>query len=153
MHHRLTNITNMVPKDGRSIKQIFKIIITCMIIVFIPTLLATVPLLESFEDFFVNGLHYTKDNNLFTGTVSKQLHMKIVTAYLGRSRIIDNISLSWQQIRRLVRTMFSETYGGVASKRTHFYGNSGVCVFKYLVTNKDPQVHQNLDNKYYVNNE
>ena len=35
----------------------------------------------------------------------------------------------------IVRIFFS----GVAGKKVHFYGNSGVCVFKYLVTMTDPQ--------------
>ena len=30
-------------------------------------------------------------------------------------------------------------FSGVKGKAVHFYGNSGVCVFKYLVTPKDPQ--------------
>ena len=39
----------------------------------------------------------------------------------------------------MIKNMFSQQYGGVTSHKLHFYGNDGVCVFKYFVTPDDPQ--------------
>ena len=35
--------------------------------------------------------------------------------------------------------MFTQTSGGVSGKKLEFYGNDGVCLFKYFVTPDDPQ--------------
>lgn len=39
----------------------------------------------------------------------------------------------------LLWTHIGAQYAGVEGERVHFYGNDGVCVFKYLVTMDDPQ--------------
>ena len=40
---------------------------------------------------------------------------------------------------QLVDGMFSSNYGGLERRKIDFYGNDGVCLFKYFVTGKDPQ--------------
>ena len=35
--------------------------------------------------------------------------------------------------------MFSQQYGTVSRRPVHFYGNDGVCLFKYFVRNDDPR--------------
>ena len=47
--------------------------------------------------------------------------------------------MSWRNIGRMVQEMFSEDFGGIQGSRVEFYGNDGVCIFKYLVTERDPQ--------------
>ena len=39
----------------------------------------------------------------------------------------------------MIGGMFTKQYGGVEGKKLHFYGNAGVCSFKYFVTPDDPQ--------------
>ena len=39
----------------------------------------------------------------------------------------------------VIQCKYSIMFSGVEGKAIHFYGNSGVCVFKYLVTSDDPQ--------------
>ena len=95
------------------------------------------PLLNKFEDFFVNGLYYDRKIKLFIGAPSKQKHIAILERYYSKFR--GNPNLPWSTVRRLVRNMFSQSYGGVDSVKLHFYGNDGVCLFKYFVTPEDPQ--------------
>ena len=98
-------------------------------------LIAAVPLFEPFEDFFVNGINYPR-SPLFVGSVSNFKHLEIFEEYFGRMRSKD---LSWKNIDRLVVSMFSEEYGGITRNQVHFYGNAGVCLFKYFVTSDDSQ--------------
>ena len=42
-------------------------------------------------------------------------------------------------MRRLVKEMFSGDFGGIVGSKVEFYGNDGVCIFKYLVSQRDPQ--------------
>ena len=100
------------------------------------------PLSTRLEDFFVNGLYYDKTIKLFIAAPSKQKHIAILEKYYSQFR--GNPDLPWSTVRRLVRNMFSQTYGGVDSVRLHFYGNDGVCLFKYFVTPEDPQAFYSL---------
>ena len=96
---------------------------------------AVLPLFSQFEDFFVTSLYY-HENPIFIGKITKERHMKLFESYL---KIKKGADLSWKEIRRLVRTMFTERYGGVVGSSIHYYGSDGVCVSKYLVTPEDPQ--------------
>ena len=104
--------------------------------------IAYIPLLDRLEDFFVNGLYYDKSIRLFVGAPSKQKHIAILEKYYSQFK--GNPDLPWSTVRRLVRNMFSQTYGGIDSVRLHFYGNDGVCLFKYFVTPEDPQAFYSL---------
>ena len=94
------------------------------------------PLIVSFEDFYVNGLVYT-DNPMFIGVQDKEKHLAVLQEHYGD--FPKATSLSWQVIRRLVSAMFSSYDGPVTGRVVHFYGNSGVCLFKYFVLPDDPQ--------------
>ena len=87
------------------------------------------------EDFFLNGLYYEKVT-LFTGMVDKDTHYRILRSYEGQFK---KQPLSWTAIRRMVRKMFSDDYGGIEGSQIGFYGSDSVCIFKYLVTKSDPQ--------------
>ena len=100
------------------------------------------PLLNRLEDFFVNGLLYDKKIKLFVGAPSKQKHIAILEKYYSKFR--GNPNLPWATIRRLVQNMFSQRHGGVDGVKLHFYGNDGVCLFKYFVTPEDPQAFYTL---------
>ena len=132
---RLVNINTMVPKNPKTLKSHLKILMLLLFLLFISLTIAFFPLLPVLEDFFVNGLHYDKVT-LFTGMVDKNTHYRILKSYNGRYR---NQDLSWATIRRMVREMFSNDYGGVEGAKVEFYGTDSVCIFKYLVTAADPQ--------------
>eukprot|EP00116_Pleurobrachia_bachei_P004370 sb/3464632/ len=101
--------------------------------------IATTPLLPlpGFQDFFVNGQYYNPQLRLFAGLVNKETHYRTLEKYYGRSK---RQVLSWARISNLVNNMFSHDYiPEIQSRQVHFYGNAGVCLFKYFVTPTDPQ--------------
>ena len=108
-------------------------------ILLIPTVIAGLPLVNSFEDFFVNGWVYL-DSMLFIGAPKKQRYISIISAYY-HDKIKDPaiLNFSWRRIRNLIKEMFSNDYNGLQHKPLNFYGNHGTCLFKYFVTSKDPQ--------------
>ena len=132
---RALNFNRMTQSGGASLKH--RIIFTVMAIILISSsaFLALIPLLPSFENYFVNGLFY-KGINLFSATVDKETHYKVFHTYYGR--FIAH-QMSWTEIRVLVKNMFSNDYGDILGKKVGFYSNDAVCVFKYLVTKSDPQ--------------
>ena len=101
----------------------------------ISCLIAGVPLFGPLEDYFVNGIHYPI-NPLFVGSVTKSKHLDIFEEYYGR---LKSKELSWKNIGELAVGMFSDEYDGIVRNQVHFYGNAGVCLFKYFVTPDDPQ--------------
>ena len=119
-------------------KSILKAIITASSIVLACSLISSIPMLEVFEDFFVNGIKYDDSNTLFVGCPDKKKHMAILKEYFGKMQV-NGVVLTWSQIRYLVGAMFSNDYGGIKQRTRSFYGNDHVCVFKYLVRMDDPQ--------------
>ena len=116
--------------------------ILVVVVILSSFIISYLPLSNRLEDFFVNGLYYDKTIRLFIGAPSKQKHIAILEKYYSQFR--GSPDLPWSTVRRLVRNMFSQTYGGVGSVRLHFYGNDGVCLFKYFVTPEDPQAFYSL---------
>ena len=100
--------------------------------------IAVISLFPVFEDFFLNGLVYDQSIRMFHGQIGKAKHFNVIQSYYGRSK---NRILKWALIENLVRSMFSSDYGNLDRKiaRVDFYGNDGVCLFKYFVTRDDPQ--------------
>lgn len=98
--------------------------------------IAMIPLHSSFEDFFVNGLSYDPKIPLFAGFPDKRQLKNVLNAYYGR---IKDKYLSWREIVTLVKAMFTDNYSGFTHEEVHFYGNDGVCLFKYFVNANDPQ--------------
>ena len=47
--------------------------------------------------------------------------------------------ITWKTIRNLIQMMFSSSQCRVEGKQLGFYGNAGVCLFKYFVDESDPQ--------------
>lgn len=117
-------------------KQVITLTIAVGFIITSSIIIATFPLVPLFEDFFVNGLYY-EGVNLFVGAPSKTDFIEMIERHglkLGGS------SISWQLIRNTINTtMFTSDYQNVSSQILHFYGNDGVCLFKYFVLQTDPQ--------------
>ena len=132
---RVIRMNTMSISDERTFKSSFLVFLASLLIFGASFLLAVVPLFQNFEDFFVNGINYP-GNPLFIGSVKKTKHLAIFEEYYGRLRSSE---LSWKSIDRLVVDMFSEEYGGITRNQVHFYGNAGVCLFKYFVNSDDPQ--------------
>eukprot|EP00116_Pleurobrachia_bachei_P001199 sb/3461461/ len=140
---RLTVMDRMIQRRPR--KRCLVLIVTSIsiLILLLSVTLGIVPLISVLEDFFVNGLYYT-GVPLFVGMVTKDKHYNVFGVYYGRIRT-GLAEMRWTKIRDLVDWMFvkgskqDDDPIGMSNSTIHFYGNSGVCIFKYLVTMEDPQ--------------
>ena len=115
--------------------SIVSIIVFTLII--ISLIIATLPILDIFEDYYINGLHYY-DIPLFIGAPNKVKHLEIIQTYYGRIRETYQ-QPSWETIRYLTGGMFSSDNSTIVGEKLGFYGNDGVCLFKYFVDKYDPQ--------------
>ena len=133
---RLLGIRSVFAPRHLSFKMRIKLLALVIGIITISMLIAVAPLFDMFEDFFVNGLYY-EDVPLFIGAPNIKEHLAILSEYFSVKTWPDKWA-SWDKIRTLVRDMFS-SYSDVAGKKQHFYGNDGVCLFKFFADNDDPQ--------------
>ena len=99
--------------------------------------LAIVPLFTPFQDLFVNAIYYP-DIPLFKDFVTKELAGKVLRSYYGRTRL-NMKDFSWDIIGKLIKSMFTNSFGTIQYRLLNFYGNDGVCLFKYFVRPNDPQ--------------
>ena len=115
-------------------KAIIKVILLSSSIITLSLAVAVVPLVPSLEDYFVQGMHYDPAYKVFIGFPNKDRHIKVLKEYYT-----DKISsdLSWKEIGEKVDGMFTQDYGKLSRKPVHFYGNDGVCLFKYFVRTDD----------------
>ena len=137
---RLFGIKNsMSISNSVSVKSYLKVFLVVLLILLSTITIATLPILSQFEDFFVNGMSYEKSNPMFLGFPDKDVHLEVIKAYYGRAKG-DKSSISWKTTLELIVGMFSKVYSdGLSRRRVDFYGNDGVCLFKYFVTDQDPQ--------------
>ena len=100
--------------------------------------ISLIPLISLLEDFFVNGLVYDRERKLFSQPTDKEKFFEVITTFYGRAK---RGTLSWQLIKKLVSGMYSNEYTNVDDtvRTVGFYGNSGVCLFKFFVNHNDPQ--------------
>lgn len=112
-----------VPLSIWTSKSLRNLLIIPIVLIISAILLALFPLFTRFEDFFVNGLYY-HENPLFTTSVSKDLHVKILRSYYGYFQ--DTTPLSWNYIRKSVKHMFSTDQGGTVLVFS---------TFKYVILN------------------
>ena len=104
---RISTIENIIPRSI-STRSILDVVMTITGILALSAAVACVPLIAALEDFFVNGLYY-HENPLFTGSVSKSKHYQIFRSYFGHFKDVD---VSWSTIRLVVKSMFTNEYGG-----------------------------------------
>ena len=102
--------------------------------------ISVVPIITSFEDYFVNGVKYSESLRIFIGTLNKDRLSEIFKAYFGRMK---STTLSWQMINKMMAAMFTHDLDykdhTLKIEKVDFYGNDGVCLFKYFVKDDDPQ--------------
>ena len=137
---RLFGIKNAMNISAElSWKSLLKVTAVLIFIAISSLFIAVSPIMPQLEDFFVNGMSYDKSNPMFLGLPDKSVHAQVIEAYYGRIRG-DKTSIIWKKITELVDGMFSKIYSeGLERKKVDFYGNDGVCLFKYFVSNEDPQ--------------
>eukprot|EP00116_Pleurobrachia_bachei_P008045 sb/3468307/ len=95
------------------------------------------------ENMFVNGQTWSKQLKFFVGVLPFLLVNLQELGYYGRFLKIkrDSEVMRWDKITSLVRGMYTTDYGNLEglNNLVGFYGNEGVCVFKYFVLPDDPQ--------------
>ena len=105
---------SMVKESVSEVGAVVKLSATWIVVLASSVVLAVLPVFPTLEDFFVNGLYYNK-NPLFTASVSKLTHYEVFKVQYGR---FQHQNMAWEQIRQLVREMFTDDYGGMNA--THF---------------------------------
>ena len=119
-------------------KSIIYVSVVVVGIVVASVAVAVTPLIQYFEDNFVQGMYYHEggEYKLFIGFLNKHTHVKILEEYYKNISVISN-DITWAGIRGKVDGMFSHDYRSLNRSAVHFYGNDGVCLFKYLVRSDD----------------
>eukprot|EP00116_Pleurobrachia_bachei_P004040 sb/3464302/ len=112
------------------------------VLVLLAATIATIPVVPWLNDWFVNGLTFENNVRIFLGIMDKNELHDVIRRYHGSRKIgkFDASHLSWDQILKITRKMFSEDYNPITEKRISFYGNDAVCSFKYFVKTDDPQL-------------
>ena len=95
---------------------------------------AIIPLVPALEDYFVQGFFYDPLYKLFIGFPNKMKHIQILQAYYKTDTLLANTT--WAEIGKKVDGMFNQS---LSRSAVHFYGNDGVCLFKYFVRSDDPR--------------
>ena len=115
-------------------------------ITFLSSTVAFLPLFPSLENYFVQGMYYDPSNKLFSGFPNKERHIDVLRAYYNRTNTSSSITsdMSWQEIGEKVDGMFTQDYGHLTRRPVHFYGNDGVCLFKYFVRTDDARRSRQL---------
>ena len=137
-------------------KSVIRVASIATLIMTVASAVAFTPLVPSLEDLFVQGIYYDPGYKVFIGFPNKERHVNILKAYYKHSRT-SNVSLftkdmSWKEIGELVDGMFTADHGKLTRQPVHFYGNDGVCLFKYFVRTDDARrSRKTLDNKYTQN--
>ena len=120
-------------------KGVFRIISLGAATIGISLLIAVTPLAPELQDYFVQGIYYDGIYKVFVGFKNKNRLIKILQSYYKNSTTNfsnKSISMSWNEIAEKVNGMFNLN-SNLTSKSVHFYGNDGVCLFKYFVRTDD----------------
>ena len=129
----------MIAPSSPNKRTILETILAIIGIVTAALAIALIPLMPALEDYFVQGMHYDPDFKLFVGFPNKAKHFKILSEYYSNTSSQGEITpnMTWREIGEKVDGMFTQDYGKLDRKAVHFYGNDGVCLFKYFVRADD----------------
>ena len=94
--------------------------------------IAVTPLIPALEDFFVQGMHYGADIWLLTGFPDKDVHEHRIDRFNEIQGLNVNAIWAWRDIEKHTDRIFSH-HGDLQRRPVHFYGNDGICLFKYFV--------------------
>ena len=132
---RIHGIRSMKIPGPVNKKAVGRISLLVSMILFATFSVAFIPLLPQLEDYFVQGMYYDPDYKVFIGFPTKDKHVKVLETYYEQGNISSD--LSWSDIGEKVDGMFTQDHGTLSRKPVHFYGNDGVCLFKYFVRTDD----------------
>ena len=123
-----------------TLKKYLQVTASIFVLILSSLSIAAIPVMGKFVDFFVNGIRYPEELKIFVGTPNKEKVLAVLEAYYGRMK---RATMSWKIITEMVSEMFSHDFQYPdhtnSFSKVDFYGNDGVCLFKYFVKNQDPQ--------------
>ena len=139
---RIYVILNSNRTSGRiNILNYISVAAAILLVIMVALSIAVIPIIEAFEDFFVNGISFPNKTRIFIGTTEKKTVIHVLEAYHGR--MADTIGMTWKNLLELVSSIYSHDFNyddhTSMTRKVHFYGNDGVCLFKYFVDSDDPQ--------------
>ena len=110
--------------------------------------IAVTPLIPSLEEYFVQGMYYDPIYKVFIGFPNKEKHVKVLQAHYNTTNSNITMDLTWAQISDKVDGMFTQQHGLLSRRPVHFYGNDGVCLFKYFVRSDDARrIRQSIESR------
>ena len=102
---RVYGINNSMRISGElTLKKSMVLVAGVILIVSASAAIAVVPIIKTFEDFYVNGVKFDERLQLFIGMVGKRKIFNVLEAYYGQMKL--NV-LSWEKINEMVNRMFS----------------------------------------------
>jgi hypothetical protein len=131
----------MTPPSSLNKTAVCKTVFAAVGVVAASLAVAIIPLIPYLEDYFVQGMYYDPEYKVFIGFPNKERHIKVLNAY--EQNTTDNLTesantkMSWEDIGLKVDAMFAKDYDTLTRRTVHFYGNDGVCLFKYFVRSDD----------------
>ena len=138
---RLHGIWNSMRVPGEvNMKKSLQVAAAMFSLVLASAAIAVIPVIKKLENVFVNGVKFLDDLKIFIGTPDKEKVFDVIKAYYGRTK---EATLKWDLLIKMARNMFSRDFDyedhTERVAKVDFYGNDGVCLFKYFVQNDDPQ--------------
>ena len=115
-----------------------------LISIFLAALFLSIVPVIAWEDYFVNGLFFPE--NPFFKNIARREDIKRVVNYVVNSNesSTDQHYNSWKNNTVYIKDLYYKPENNFRAQTIGFYGNQGVCLFKYFVTRKDPQVRFSL---------
>ena len=83
----------------------------------------------------MQGMFYNPEYKIFIGFPNKVKHVSVLRSYYNSTNFTAD--MSWKEIGAKVDNMFSQQYGKMERSAVHFYGNDGLCLFKYFLRSDD----------------
>ena len=128
---RIVSLKIMLVFSEKNKKTILLLIALVVIIVFWSLSMSLMPTLNYFEDYFVNGIYYHV-NPVFRGSTTRSNFFNALKIW----NIASNENSPWKSWKDDANRIFNNETQELS---IGFYGNDGVCLFKYFVTTEDPQ--------------
>ena len=129
-------------------RSVLKATLMALSLLMVSLAIAVTPLLPTFEDYFIQGIYYQSDNEDLFGFRDKFHHYKLLNLFRSFN---SRGSLSWSNIRGELSKVYPDLLSH--SYPVHFYGNDGVCLFKYFVRRDNEYTHENILDKDKTPNE
>ena len=145
---RMVSLKTMISSGEVTAMKRLKVILVCSLIVAVAVTIAVVPIIDAFSDYFVNGLRF--QNNPYLTGVSDRSDLSSLIVHFNKSvdftRMYANDE-DWYYYEYALKNLYLQLHESENTKTSYkgkkigFYGNQGVCLFKYFVGVDDPQVH------------